>query len=35
VGNFMTRLEADRALLKIQKQFPNAFVFRPERKERN
>lgn len=35
VGDFITRLEADRALLKIQKHFPNAFVFRPERKERN
>lgn len=34
VGNFLTRLEADRALLKIQKKFPNAFVFKPERKEK-
>jgi len=32
VGNFITRLEADRALLEIQTQFPNAFVFKPERK---
>lgn len=32
VGNFLTRLEADRALLEIQKTFPNAFVFRPERR---
>lgn len=32
VGNFLTRLEADRALLEIQKSFPNAFVLRPERK---
>jgi len=31
-GNFITRLEADRALLDIQKQFPNAFVFKPERR---
>src|SRR5690606_9483622 len=31
VGNFLTRLEADRALLEIQKTFPNAFVLRPER----
>ena len=34
VGNFLTRLEADRALLKIQKKFPNAFVFKPERKDK-
>lgn len=32
VGNFLTRLEADRALLEIQKSFPNAFVLRPERR---
>ncbi|WP_188439025.1 SPOR domain-containing protein [Planktosalinus lacus] len=32
VGNFVTRLEADRALLEIQKEFPNAFVFRPDRR---
>lgn len=32
VGNFSTRLEADRALLEIQKNFPNAFVLRPERR---
>jgi hypothetical protein len=32
VGNFLTRLEADRALLEIQKTFPNAFVFRPDRR---
>jgi len=32
VGNFLTRLEADRALLEIQKTFPNAFVLRPERR---
>ncbi|PKP24959.1 MAG: translation initiation factor IF-2 [Bacteroidetes bacterium HGW-Bacteroidetes-2] len=31
-GNFITRLEADRALLEIHKQFPNAFVFKPERR---
>ena len=33
VGNFSTRLEADRALLEIQKNFPNAFVLRPERRK--
>jgi len=32
VGNFKTRLEADRALLKIKKKFPNAFIFKPKRK---
>lgn len=32
VGNFFTRLEADRALLEIQKNFPNAFVLKPERR---
>jgi hypothetical protein len=32
VGNYITRLEADRALLEIQKNFPNAFVLRPERR---
>lgn len=32
VGNFVTRLEADRALLEIQKEFPNAFVFKPDRR---
>lgn len=32
VGNYITRLEADRALLEIQKYFPNAFVLRPERR---
>lgn len=32
VGNFASRLEADRALLEIQKDFPNAFVLRPDRR---
>ena len=31
VGNFRNRLEADQALLQIQKTFPNAFVMKPER----
>lgn len=31
VGNFRNRLEADRALLRIHRTFPNAFVFKPER----
>ncbi|MGB5417988.1 SPOR domain-containing protein [Algibacter sp.] len=29
-GNFRTRLEADRALKKIKKKFPNAFIFKPK-----
>lgn len=32
VGNYATRLEADRALLEIKRTFPNAFVFKPDRK---
>ncbi len=32
VGNFRTRLEADRALLKIKENFPAAFVPKPQRK---
>ena len=31
VGNFRNRLEADQALLQVQKSFPNAFVMKPER----
>ena len=31
VGHFSNRLEADRALLEVKKEFPNAFVFRPKR----
>ncbi len=31
VGNFRNRLEADQALLQIQKTFPNAFVMKPDR----
>ncbi|WOD42076.1 SPOR domain-containing protein [Hwangdonia lutea] len=30
-GNFRTRLEADRALKRIKKNFPNAFIFRPKK----
>ena len=30
-GSFRTRLEADRALKKIKKNFPNAFIFKPKR----
>jgi hypothetical protein len=31
VGNFRSRLEADRTLLKVQKEFKNAFVFKPKK----
>jgi hypothetical protein len=30
-GNFRTRLEADRALKRIKKKFPNAFIFKPKK----
>ena len=32
IGNFKTRLEADRALLRIKKKFSNAFIFKPKKK---
>jgi cell division septation protein DedD len=32
VGHFSNRLEADRALLEVKKEFPNAFVFEPKEK---
>ena len=31
VGNFETRLEADRALVRVKKKFSNAFVFKPKK----
>ncbi len=31
VGNFRSRLEADRTLLKVQNEFKNAFVFKPKK----
>jgi SPOR domain len=31
IGNFKTRLEADRALLIIKKKFNNAFIFKPKK----
>ncbi len=31
IGNYRNRLEADRALLSIKKEFPSAFIFKPER----
>jgi len=32
VGNFSTRLEADRALMEIKEKFSSAFILKPERK---
>lgn len=29
IGNFRTRLEADRALIRIKNTFPSAFIFKP------
>ncbi|EGV42718.2 SPOR domain-containing protein [Bizionia argentinensis JUB59] len=34
-GNFRSRLEADRALVKIKKEFNDAFRFKPKKKSRN
>lgn len=34
IGNFRTRLEADRALKRIKLNFPSAFIFKPK-KEKN
>lgn len=34
VGNFTSRIEADRALLDVQRNFPAAFVLKPNKKER-
>ncbi len=31
-GNYRTRLEADRALKEVHTKFPNAFIFKPEKK---
>ena len=33
IGNFKTRLEADRALLLIKKKFYSAFVFKPKKEK--
>lgn len=33
VGNFRSRLEADRSLMKVQKEFQNAFVFKPKKEK--
>jgi len=32
MGNYRTRLEADRALKEVHAVFPNAFIFKPEKK---
>ncbi|WP_347373859.1 SPOR domain-containing protein [Aequorivita sp. Q41] len=32
-GNFASRIEADRALLEIQKNFSSAFILKPERRK--
>ena len=32
IGNFRSRLEADRALLKIKENYPSAFIPKPEKK---
>jgi len=32
VGNFRSRLEADKALIKIKKNYANAFIFKPKKK---
>ena len=31
VGNYATRLEADKALVRVKKTFPNAFIFKPKK----
>ncbi len=35
IGNFKTRLEADRALLIVKKKFGNAFIFKPKKEQRS
>ena len=32
VGNYKTRLEADRAIKRIKNKFPSAFIFKPKKK---
>jgi len=34
IGNFKTRLEADRALIMIKKKFNNAFIFKPKKERK-
>lgn len=33
VGNYVTRIDADRALIEIQDQFPSAFILKAERQK--
>ena len=33
VGSYGSRIEADRALIEIQKNFPSAFILKPERRK--
>jgi len=35
VGNFTSRLEADKALIKIKKKYMNAFIFKPKKNRKN
>lgn len=35
VGNFRTRLEADRRLLEVKKRFPNAFILAPQKRRKS
>ena len=35
IGDFKTRLEADRALLKVKKKFGIAFIFKPKKEKTN
>ena len=35
VGNFTSRIEADRALLEVQKNFPNAFILKPGKNKKD
>lgn len=32
IGNYRNRLEADRALITVKKEFPNALIFKPDSK---
>ncbi len=34
VGNFSSRIDADRALIEIKDKFPSAFILKPERKKK-
>ena len=34
IGNFKTRLEADRALIRVKRKFNNAFIFKPKQKKK-